>query len=181
MARLGRPRSMVWTQFSQLRGIRRNFFQLQALITVVLSYQVLFAADGGGLQVTALTAIFGMISLCGLLLVLPSRVIGAEWLPGALALVDTVVTSILIYVSGNAGSDLYLAYFVIILIVTTSRTPVQINVFLTLVTVICGWVLYQELEETGVVLVRHLIRIPLLLIMAIFYRKAAESVRLLAN
>jgi diguanylate cyclase (GGDEF)-like protein len=161
--------------------IRKDFFQLQALVTVVLSYQVLFAADGGGSQVTALTAILGMLSLCGLLMVLPSRVIGAEWFPGTLAVVDTVVTSILIYVSGNAGSDLYLAYFVIILIVTTSRTPVQITVFLTLVTVIYGWVLFQELEETGGVLVRHLIRIPLLLIMAIFYRKAAESVRLLAN
>jgi len=41
--------------------------------------------------------------------------------------------------------------------------------------------LYQEIEDTGVILVRHLIRIPLLLIMAIFYRRAAESARLLAN
>ena len=161
--------------------LRTDFLQLQALVTVVLSYQVLFATDVGVSQETALAAILGMLSLCGLLMVLPTRVIGTDWFPGILAVIDTVVTSILIYISGNAGSDLYLAYFVIILIVTTSRTPVQITVFLTLVTVIYGWALYRELEETGVVLVRHLIRIPLLLIMAIFYRRAAESVRLLAN
>ena len=161
--------------------LRTDFLQLQALVTVVLSYQVLFATDVGVSQETALAAILGMLSLCGLLMVLPTRVIGTDWFPGILAVIDTVVTSILIYVSGNAGSDLYLAYFVIILIVTTSRTPVQITVFLTLVTVIYGWALYRELEDTGVVLVRHLIRIPLLLIMAIFYRRAAESVRLLAN
>lgn len=164
-----------------VKRLRADFLQLQALVTVVLSYQVLFATDVGVSQEMALTAILVMLSLCGLLMVLPTRVIGAEWFPGTLAVVDTVVTSILIYVSGNAGSDLYLAYFVIILIVTTSRTPVQMTVFLTLVTAIYGWALYRELEDTGVVLVRHLIRIPLLLIMAIFYRRAAESVRLLAN
>jgi len=161
--------------------LRANFIQLQALVTVVLSYQVLFATDVGVSQEMALAAILGMLSLCGLLVVLPTRVISVDWFPGTLAVVDTVVTSILIYVSGNAGSDLYLAYFVIILIVTTSRTPMQMTVFLTLVTAIYGWALYRELEDTGVVLVRHLIRIPLLLIMAIFYRRAAESVRLLAN
>jgi diguanylate cyclase (GGDEF)-like protein len=98
-----------------------------------------------------------------------------------LAVIDTVMTSVLIYLSGNAGSDLYLAYFVIILIVTTSRTPRQMTVFLTLVTAIYGWTLYQELEEAGSVLVRHLIRIPLLLVMAIFYLKTAQSVRALAS
>ena len=166
----------------QLPGrLRADFIQLQALVTVVLSYQVLFATDVGVSQEMALTAIAGMLTLCGLLVVLPARLISADWFPGTLAVVDTVITSILIYVSGNADSDLYLAYFVIILIVTTSRTPAQMTVFLTLVTLIYGWALYRELEETGVVLVRHLIRIPLLLIMAIFYRRAAESVRLLAN
>ncbi len=161
--------------------LRADCLQLQALVTVVLSYQVLFATDVDVSQGMALTAIAGMLSLCGLLMVLPARVIGADWFPGTLAVVDTVVTSILIYVSGNASSDLYLAYFVIILIVTSSRTPMQMTLFLTLVTAIYGWALYQELEDTGSVLVRHLIRIPLLLIMAIFYRRAAESVRLLAN
>jgi diguanylate cyclase (GGDEF)-like protein len=161
--------------------LRANFLQLQALVTVVLSYQVLFATDVGVTQETALAAILGMLSLCGLLMALPVRMISADWFPGTLAVIDTVVTSILIYVSGNAGSDLYLAYFVIILIVTTSRTPMQMTVFLTLVTAIYGWALYRELEGAGAVLVRHLIRIPLLLVMAIFYLRTAQSVRTLAN
>ncbi|TKS58527.1 MAG: GGDEF domain-containing protein [Nitrospira sp.] len=161
--------------------LRANFLQLQALVTVVLSYQVLFATDVGVSQGLSLTAIFGMLSFCGLLMVLPTRFIGADWFPGALGVMDTIITSILIYVSGNAGSDLYLAYFVIILIVTTSRTPVQMTVFLALVTAIYGWALYREIEDTGVILVRHLIRIPLLLVMAIFYRRTAEAVHLLAN
>lgn len=164
-----------------MERLRSSFVQLQALVTVVLSYQILFATDAAVAQETALVATLGMLSLCGLLMALPTRVIAAEWFPGTLAVIDTVVTSILIYLSGNAGSDLYLAYFVIILIVTTSRTPVQMTVFLTLVTAIYGWALYRELEDAGVVLVRHLIRIPLLLVMAIFYLRTAQSVRMLAN
>lgn len=161
--------------------LRANFLQLQALVSVVLSYQLLFSSDALITREMELVSILGMLSLCGLLIVLPSRFIGADWFPGALAIVDTVATSALIYVSGNAGSDLYLAYFVIILIVTTSRTALQMTVFLGLVTAIYGWVLFRELEDTGVVLERHLIRIPLLLVMGIFYRRTAESVRLLSN
>jgi diguanylate cyclase (GGDEF)-like protein len=166
---------------SWVKRRRANFLQLQALVTVVLSYQLLFAADSGMSQQLMLTVIFGMLALCGLLMVLPTRFIGVDWFPVALGLVDAAITSFLIYTSGNAGSDLYLAYFVIILIVTTSRTTLQLTVFMALVTVIYGWALYQEIEDTGVVLVRHLIRIPLLLVMAIFYRSTAESIRLVTN
>jgi diguanylate cyclase (GGDEF)-like protein len=166
---------------SSVRRRRTNFLQLQALVTVVLSYQLLFVDDTGWSQQWTLTAVFGMLAFCGLLMVLPARFIGADWFPVALGVADVVITTFLIYTSGNASSDLYLAYFVIILIVTTSRTTLQLTVFMTLVSVIYGWALYQEIEDTGVVLVRHLIRIPLLLIMAIFYRSTAETVRLVAN
>lgn len=161
--------------------LRSNFLQLQVLVTIVLSYQILFAEGAGVSQLTMLVMILGMFSLCGMLMLIPAPIIRTDWFPGALAVVDTIITSILIYMSGNAGSDLYLAYFVIILIVTASRTSLQMTMFLTLVTAIYGWALYRELEEAGVILVRHLMRIPLLLIMAVFYRRTAESVRVLAN
>jgi diguanylate cyclase (GGDEF)-like protein len=110
---------------------------------------------------------------------LPTRLISSEWFPGALAVLDTGITSVLIYMSGNASSDLYLAYFVIILIVTASRTAMQMTVFLSMVTAIYGWALYREIKESGIVLEHHLIRIPLLLVMAIFYGRTADSLRLL--
>jgi diguanylate cyclase (GGDEF)-like protein len=164
-----------------VKRLRANYLQLQALVTIVLSYQMLFATDTAGSQEVPLTVIVGMLTFCSLLIVLPNRFIVADWFPGVLGIVDTVITSILIYTSGNAGSDLYLAYFVIILIVTTSRTTLQMTIFLSLVSAIYGWVLYREIEDTGIVLVQHLIRIPLLLVMAIFYRSTAESIRLMAN
>ncbi|HXF92476.1 MAG TPA: EAL domain-containing protein [Nitrospiraceae bacterium] len=159
--------------------MRHNFLQLQTLVTIVLSYQLLLSPNALITPEVEMLSILGLLLLCGMLMVLPARLITADWFPGALAVLDTVITSALIYFSGNAGSDLYLAYFVIILIVTASRTTMQMTLFLTLVTTIYGFALYREIEDTGEVLERHLIRIPLLLVMAIFYRRTAESVRLL--
>ncbi|HLZ35274.1 MAG TPA: EAL domain-containing protein, partial [Nitrospira sp.] len=161
--------------------LRSSYIQLQALVAVVLSYQLLFSADTLVSPDLKLGAILTLLSTCGLLMVLPVRFMHADWFPGLVALGDTLFTSALIYISGNAGSDLYLAYFVIILIVTTTRSGMQMMVFLTLVTAIYGWVLFREIEDTGVALERHLLRVPLLLVMAIFYRRMAESVRLLTN
>ena len=161
--------------------LRSSYIQLQALVSVVLSYQLLFSADTFASQDLKLVAILTLLSSCGVLMVIPARFMLLDWFPGLVALADTLFTSGLIYVSGNAGSDLYLAYFVIILIVSTSRTAVQMMVFLTLVTAIYGWALFREITDTSVLLERHLLRVPLLLVMAIFYRRMAESVRLLTN
>jgi len=161
--------------------LRSSYIQLQALVTLVLSYQLLFSADPLVSQDPKSVAILTLLCSCGLIMILPARFMNADWFPGLVAVGDTLFTSALIYVSGNAGSDLYLAYFVIILIVTTSRTAVQMAVFLALVTAIYGWALFREIDDTGVVLERHLLRVPLSLVMAIFYRRMAESVRLLTN
>ena len=165
---------------SQFVGrLRSNFIQLQALVSVVLSYQLLFSESAAITQDVKIIWIFGLLLLCGSLIVLPPRLLSTDWFPGMLALVDTGITSLLIYASGNASSDLYLAYFVIILIVTAAPTTKQLTIFLTLVTIIYGLALYKDVNDTGVVLVHHLLRIPLLLVMAIFYRQTADSVRLL--
>jgi diguanylate cyclase (GGDEF)-like protein len=161
--------------------LRSSYIQLQALVAVVLSYQLLFSVDTFVSQDLKFLAILTLLSSCGLVMVIPARVMTADWFPGLMAMGDTLFTSALIYVSGNAGSDLYLAYFVIILIVTTSRTAIQMTVFLTLITGIYGWVLFREIDDTGRLLEQHLLRVPLLLVMAIFYRRMAESVRQLTN
>ena len=89
--------------------MRSSYIQLQALVTIVLSYQLLFSADTLISQDLKLGAILALLSSCGLLMVLPARFMHADWFPGLVALGDTLFTSALIYISGNAGSDLYLA------------------------------------------------------------------------
>lgn len=162
------------------RYLRANFLRVQTLVAVVLSYHLLFSPEARFMPETRMLMVLGLLTLCASIMLLPAWMILAEWFAGTLAILDTLMTTALIYIAGNSHSDLYLAYFVIILLVTASRTTLQMAVFLTLVTTIYGFVLYEEVKKTGVILPHHLIRIPLLLIMGIFYRRIADSVRLLA-
>lgn len=161
--------------------IRYNFLLLQALVVVVLSYQVLFTQPGVYPDVAQLPTVLGLLLSCALLMVSPDRWIWSAWFPGALALGDTAIVTSLIYVSGNVNSDLYLAYFVILLIATTSQTSKQVSLFVTIVCTLYGLVLYREIQATGVVVEQHLLRIPLLIVMGVFYSRTVESLRALAE
>jgi diguanylate cyclase len=160
---------------------RSQLIQLQTLVTVVLSYQLLFGPDalltGEAQRITILV----LMMVCGSLIVLPDWLIVTGWFPASLALTDTGVTTVLVYLSGNASSDLYLTYFVILLIATTAKTRKQLFGFILAVCGVYGIVLYKQFMESGVILEHHLIRIPLLLVMAIFYGGTVETVRNLVD
>ncbi len=169
------------TDKSVLAKTRFNFIQLQALVAIVLSYQVLFSNDTQISEHAQLTVVLGLMLTCATIMVMPDRWIAATWFPGALALADTAIVTLLIAVSGNVSSDLYLAYFVILLIATMTRTPRQMFGFFAIVCLLYGFVLYREMQTSGLVPENHLLRIPLLIVMAIFYGRTVESLRSLSE
>jgi hypothetical protein len=160
---------------SALTQARSQLLQLQALVTVVLSYQLLFSTD----------SLIGeepqRIAILILMIVLPDSLLLAEWFPGALALTDTFITTVLVYLSGNGSSELYLTYFVILLIATTSRTRAQLFGFILLVCAIYVMMLIRQFLESGTISEMHLLRIPLFMIMAIFYGETADRARMLSD
>lgn len=164
---------------SVLRQTRSSFLQLQALVTVVLSYQLLFSQQLGFPAEAQIPTILLLLTSCAAIMVLPDRWVTAPWFPAALALADTGIVTALVFLSGQVTSDLYLAYFVVILIATLTRTPTQIFLSLSALGVLYAFVLYREVQITGVVQEHQLLRLPLLLIMAIFYVRTIASARLL--
>ncbi len=160
---------------------RSSFLQLQALVAIILSYQVLFTQAGAFLGQTQLAAVLGLLLTCGAIMVAPERWVSASWFPGALALGDTAMVTGLIYWSGNLSSELYLAYFAILLIATMTRTQRQMIAFFGIILVVYGAALFREVQQSGLVLEQHLLRMPLLLVMAIFYGRTVETVRSLTQ
>lgn len=160
---------------------RSSFLQLQALVAVILSYQVLFTQAGVFLGETQLAAVLGLLLTCAAIMVAPERWVSASWFPGVLALGDTAMVSGLIYWSGNLSSELYLAYFAILLIATMTRTQRQMVLFFGIILVVYGVALFREVQQSGLVLEHHLLRMPLLLVMAIFYGRTVETVRALTQ
>lgn len=150
---------------------------LQILFTIVWSYELIFSAEAL-LSIEAKEwVILGLLTLVAVLLVLPKTILEAGWLPGALVVGDTVIASALVYLSGNGVSDLYLTYFLIILLAATTRSLKQMIWLSVLLCLSYGVVLYLESLAGGALQEGQLLRLPLLLIMAIFYGVTTERVR----
>jgi two-component system cell cycle sensor histidine kinase/response regulator CckA len=150
---------------------------LQILFTIVWSYELLFSADALLSVESKEWVILGLLALVAALLVLPKGVLETGWMPGVLVVGDTAIASALVYFSGNGVSDLYLTYFLIVLLAATTRSLKQMIWLSVLLCLSYGVVLYLESLTDGALQEGQLLRLPLLLIMAIFYGVTTERVR----
>ncbi len=156
---------------------RFRFVLLQALVTIVLSYQLLFSRDAT-LPADARQLITALLLLViPILMLLPANVLDRNWFTSTLVVGDTALTTVIIYLSGNASSDLYITYFLIVLIAAFTTSLKQLIGLSILLCLAYGGLLFFELGQSGSVSEGHLLRIPILLIMAIFYGVFAEMVR----
>jgi len=154
---------------------------LQILFTIVWSYELLFSAEALLSVESKEWVILGLLALVAALLVLPKGILETGWMPGALVVGDTVIASALVYFSGNGVSDLYLTYFLIVLLAATTRSLKQMIWLSVLLCLSYGVVLYLESLTDGDLQEGQLLRLPLLLIMAIFYGVTTERVRRISN
>ena len=100
----------------------------------------------------------------------------AAWFSGSLITVDTALVTGTMYLSGHARSELYLAYFILMLIAASLRRLSHVIAFSLLLCAGYGVVLYQGIVQTGALSVGHLLGVPVLLVMAIFYGMALETI-----
>jgi hypothetical protein len=164
------------TPTSSVSSIRSQLVLLHVLVTIVLCYELLFSG-AALLPRTWLEAVILGLFLCVFgLLVLPARMVEGPWFPGALTLGDTAITTAIIYLSGNGTSDMYLAYFVIILIAASSRTLKKVIALTVFLCAAYGGVLFVEDRPAGVLLEGYFIRVPLLMVMGVFYGVTVERI-----
>lgn len=156
---------------------RGGMVLLQTLVTIVLSYQLLFSRSALLAVEDTQFLVLGLLTLLVVLIALPAKVAATSWFAGALVVGDTAVTSAVIYLSGNASSDLYITYFLIILIAAFTTSLKQLIGLSVLLCAAYGVILYAGFRETGALSEGRLLRIPVLLIMAVLYGVSVEMVR----
>lgn len=171
----------IFTEQPQARtpgaATRFRFILLQTLVTIVLSYQLLFSREADLPTDERQFLVAVLLLIITILMFLPARVLERNWFTGALVVGDTALTTLIIYLSGNASSDLYVTYFLIVLIAAFTTSLKQLISLSTILCLAYGGILYFELKQAGSVDESHLLRIPVLLIMAVFYGVFAEMVR----
>ena len=160
---------------------RYQLVLLHILVTIVLCYQLLFSRDALlSFELRQLVALGLIGSIVGLIL-LPAHLWAARWLAGALVMGDTIVTTAIIYLSGHASSNLYVTYFLIMLIAAFAPTLEQMIGLSVVLCAAYGVVLYLELSQGSPLSESHLLQIPILLILAIFYGVTNEAARRLSR
>ncbi len=147
---------------------------LQSLVSIVLSYQVLYTPETLLARPVQEILVLGLLSLIGAAFLLPIKLVESRAFTIILLLIDTAVTSSIIYATNQLGSDLYLAYFLIILISASMRTLRLKIVCSAIIAALYGAMLYLSVGS-GLFLEGHLIRISILLIIGVVYSVMSES------
>lgn len=156
---------------------RAQVIILQSLVSIVLSYQVLVTSETVLARPVQEILVLGLSSLVAAALLLPSRLVETRAFTIILLLIDTTVTSSIIYMTEQRGSDLYLAYFLIILISASMRTLRQKTGFSALIAVTYATTLYATLGDE-LFIEGHLVRISILLIMGVVYSVMSYNLEL---
>ena len=155
---------------------RPRYLVLQSLVGVMLAYQLLFGAELIASRPLSIVIVGGLAAMVLCLWYVPTSIFQAAWFSGALVGIDTILVTATIYLSGNARSDLYLAYFVLMLIAASVR---RLSHVIGLSLLLCfgyGIVLYQGVIQTGSLSPGHLLGMPVLLVMAMFYGLALQTI-----
>jgi two-component system, sensor histidine kinase and response regulator len=147
---------------------RAQVLILQSLVSIVLCYQVIVTPETILARPVQEILVLGLLSLVAAAFLLPIHMVERRAFAIVLLLIDTAVTSSIIYATEQLGSDLYLAYFLIILISASMRKLWQKTTFSALIAACYAIILYLTVGE-NLFLQGHVIRISILLIMGVVY------------
>src|SRR5689334_11270037 len=134
--------SVLFRTHLRMDRYRAQVVILQSLVSIVLSYQVLYTPEAILARPVQEILVFGLLSLIGAAFLLPIRFVESRAFTIILLLIDTAVTSSIIYATNQLGSDLYLAYFLIILISASMRTLRLKIVCSAIIAALYGVILY---------------------------------------
>jgi two-component system cell cycle sensor histidine kinase/response regulator CckA len=155
---------------------RPRYVVLQSLVGVMLAYQLLSGAELIASRPTIVVLIVGLVAMVLCLWYVPTPILQAAWFSGTVIGIDTVLVTATIYLSGNARSELYLSYFILMLIAASVRRLSHVIGLSLLLCTGYGVILYQGIVQTGSLSPGHLLGVPVLLVMATFYGLALQSI-----
>ena len=158
-----------------LLSARSRTILLQTLVGIIVSYELLFGTEMiiGRSASHLLAGAFALIS--AIIMLMPKSALETAWFSGGLIALNTALVTAAIYLSGNASSELYMTYFLVMLIASSMRT---LGHMLGLSMIICcgyGALVCQAVLQAEQVSVGRLLGIPVLLVMAVFYGLMLET------
>jgi PAS domain S-box-containing protein len=148
---------------------------LQSLLAIVLSYQMLFSPESNLSREGKELFVVVLLGSVAAVKFLPAPVVWHRFFSMSLILLDTLLTTLVIYLSGHAETDMFLAYFLIILIGASSRSLRGKLLVSALLSLAYGTIVVLQMSEREMFLEGHLLRVPILLVTGLFFGVLSEQ------
>ena len=149
---------------------KKIIFLVRLAVIITTAYFILFSPSAGRECETCGYIFIAVYLLTNLIVAhIPEKYFYDDKLFYGLVLCDSILLPAGIYFSGYAGSDLYLMYFFIVLLTTMSSHFKYLMINILIFSAIYGWLLYQQGFLAGPLAISYLIRIPFIIVIAMFY------------
>ena len=149
---------------------KKIIFLVRLAVIITTAYFILFSPSAGRECETCGYIFIAVYLLTNLIVAhIPEKYFYDDKLFYGLVLCDSILLPAGIYFSGYAGSDLYLMYFFIILLTTMSSRFKYLMMNILIFSAIYGWLLYEKGFLAGPMALSYLIRIPFIIVVAMFF------------
>lgn len=155
---------------------KRYLYLIRLLVIIGISYLTLFSPSSKKWALLSYSYITFYLSTNLLLHYIPERYFFNRNILSVLIFFDSAMIALGIYLSGRAGTDFYLIYFIIIGLASMSISLKYLMINTILFTSLYGWVLYKQNLFSGSMAVSYALRLPFMVIIALFFGYIVETI-----
>lgn len=149
---------------------KKIIFLVRLAVIITTAYFILFSPSASKECETCGYIFIAVYLLTNLIVAhIPEKYFYDDKIFYGIVLCDSILLPAGIYFSGYVGSDLYLMYFFIVLLTTMGSRFKYLMINIIIFSVIYGWLLYQNGYLAGPAAISYLIRIPFIIVIAMFY------------
>jgi PAS domain S-box-containing protein len=155
---------------------KRDIFFIRLLVIIIIAYLTIFGPIKDKRAIWSYIFIAFYLSTNLLIPYIPDRFFISRKIFYALVFFDSGMVSLGIYLSGNAGTDFYLVYFLILGLASMSISLKYLMINATVFTFLYGWILYQKNLLEGDLFVSNALRLPFMIIIAFFFGYIVDTI-----
>jgi len=155
--------------------IKKHILPGQLMVTIIISYLTIFGPAKNKWVIGSYIFIAIFFSTNLFLPYIPIRYYYDKKIFHILFFFDSIMICLGIYLSGNASTDFYLIYFLIIGLASMSTSLKYLMINTTVFTLVYGWILFQKGHLAGDMGTIYALRLPFIFIIALFFGSIVDT------
>jgi PAS domain S-box-containing protein len=154
---------------------KKQIFIIHLMVTIIICYLVIFGPTEGKIVIWSAIFIAFYLSSNLFILYIPNRYFIKRTIFYYLIFFNSFMICLGMYLSGNASTDFYLIYFLIMGISCMSISLKYLMINTTIFVVIYGYILYQKGLLGGEIGISYSLRLPFIIIIGLFFGYIVEA------